>query len=98
MNVFARFDEINSRTLQDTCIKEICTYKSHIELQREKNLIELAPSPYSFIMDMCVIYMNVFARFDANPFMRLQDIKEIKLHIQKTLRITKGNNSNSIGP
>ena len=27
MNVFARFDEIHSRTLQD--IKEICTYKSH---------------------------------------------------------------------
>ena len=29
MNVFERFDEIHSRTLRDTCIKEICTYKSH---------------------------------------------------------------------
>ena len=27
MNVFARFDEIHSKTLQD--IKQICTYQSH---------------------------------------------------------------------
>ena len=75
MNVFARFDEIHSRTLQD--IKEICTYKSHYELQREITLIELAPSPYSFILNICFVYMNVFAQFDAIPSMTLQDIKEI---------------------
>ena len=64
MNVFARFDEIHSRTLQDTCIKEICTYKSHSELQREKKLYRIGS--YSFIMNICVVYMNVFARFDEN--------------------------------
>ena len=74
MNVFARFDEIHSRTLHN--IKEICTYKSHSELQREITLIELAPRPYSFIINICVVYMNVFARLDAIPSMTLQDIKE----------------------
>ena len=50
MNMFARFDEIHSMTLQD--IKEICTNKSHQELQREITLKELAPSPYSFIINI----------------------------------------------
>ena len=44
--------------------------------QREITLIELAPSHYSFIINICLVYMNVFARFDAIPFMTLQDIKE----------------------
>ena len=69
MNVFARFDEIHSMTLQD--IKEICTYKRHYELQREVTLIELAPSPYSFNTNICQINMNVFARFDEIPSMAL---------------------------
>ena len=47
------------------------------ELQREITLIELAPSPYSFIINICVVCMNVFARFDAIPSMTLQDVKEI---------------------
>ena len=75
LNVFARFDEIHSMTLQD--IKEICTYKSHQDLQREITLIKLAPSPYSFIINICLVYINVFARFDAIPLMTLQDIKEL---------------------
>ena len=62
MNVFARFDDIHSMTLQD--IKEICTYKSHKELQREITLKEFAPSPYSFIINIYLVFMNVFARFD----------------------------------
>ena len=41
-NVFARFNEIPSMTLQDT--KET-VYKSHLELQREITPIVLAPSP-----------------------------------------------------
>ena len=53
MNMFARFDENPAMTLQD--IKETKPYnsisikpytKSHLELQREITLIELAPSPY----------------------------------------------------
>ena len=58
----------------------IKTYiKSHlVELQREITLIELAPSPYFFVYSVCLAYMNMFARFDENPAMTLQDIKETK--------------------
>ena len=56
--------------------------KSRLELQREITLIELAPSPYLFILSICLAYMNMFARFDENPAMTLQVIKKNK----KTLR------------
>ena len=52
--------------------------KSHLELQREITLIELAPSPYFFVESICLAYMNMFARFDENPAMTLQVIKETK--------------------
>ena len=52
--------------------------KSHLELQREITLIELAPSPYFFVSSICLAYMNMFARFDENPAMTLQDIEETK--------------------
>ena len=52
--------------------------KSHLELQREITLIELAPSPYFFVQSICLAYMNMFARFDDNPAMTLQDIKKTK--------------------
>ena len=52
--------------------------KSHLELQREITLIELAPSPYSFVQSICLAYINMFARFDENPAMTLQHIKETK--------------------
>ena len=52
--------------------------KSHLELQREMTLIELAPSPYFFVLSICLVYMNMFAMFDENPAMTLQDIKETK--------------------
>ena len=51
--------------------------KSHLELQREITLIELAPSPYFFVKSICLAYMNMFARFDENPAMT-QVIKETK--------------------
>ena len=41
--------------------------KSHLELQREITLIELAPGPY--FLSICLAYMNMFARFDENPAM-----------------------------
>ena len=45
--------------------------KRHLELEREITLIELAPSPYFFVLSMCLAYgyMNMFARFDENPAM-----------------------------
>ena len=52
--------------------------KSHLELQREITLIELAPSPYFFVSSICLAYMNIFARFDGNPAMTLQVIKKTK--------------------
>ena len=54
--------------------------KSHLELQREITLMELAPSPYFFIKSIFLAYMNMFARFDENPAMTLHDIKEIKCY------------------
>ena len=50
--------------------------KSHLELQREITLIELAPSPNFFVSSICLAYMNMFARFDENPAMTLRVIKE----------------------
>ena len=52
--------------------------KSHLELQREITLTELAPSPYFFGLSICLAYMNMFARFDENPAMTIQVIKETK--------------------
>ena len=52
--------------------------KSHLELQREITLIELAPSPYFFVLSLCLAYINMFARCDENPAMTLQDIKKTK--------------------
>ena len=54
--------------------------KSHLELQREITLIELAPSPNFFVQSICLAYMDMFARFDENPAMTLQDIKETKCY------------------
>ena len=36
-------------------------------------LTELAPSPYSFLTNICLVYMNVFARFDEIHSMTLQN-------------------------
>ena len=52
--------------------------KSHLELQREITLKEFAPSPYFFVLSICLAYMNMFARFDENPAITLQDIKKTK--------------------
>ena len=52
--------------------------RSHLELQREITLIELAHCPYFFVLKICLAYMNMFARFNENPAMILQDIKETK--------------------
>ena len=43
--------------------------KSHLELQREITLIELAPGPYFFVLSICLAYMNMFAKFYENPAM-----------------------------
>ena len=50
--------------------------KSHLELQREITLIELAPNPYFFVLSICLAYMNMFARFDENPAMTLHSLRK----------------------
>ena len=73
--------------------------KSHLEVQREITLIELAPSRYFFVLSICLEYMNMFARFDENPAMTLQDIKETKRYGRthgRTDAQTDGQRENSI--
>ena len=65
--------------------------KSHLELQRKITLIELAPSSYFLVLSICLAYMNMFERFDENPAMPLQDIKETKRYGR-----TDGQRENSI--
>ena len=75
--------------------------KSHLEQQREITLIELAPSPYFFVLSICLAYMNMFARFDENPAMTLRVIKETKrygLTDGRTHGRTHGQRENSIPP
>ena len=71
--------------------------KSHLELQREITLIELAPSPYFFVSSICLAYMNMFARFDENPAMTLRVIKETKRY-GRTHGRTNGQREISIPP
>ena len=75
--------------------------KSHLELQREITLIELAPSPYFFVLSICLAYMNMFARFDENPAMTLRVIKETKRYGRTDAQTdgrTHGQRENSIPP
>ena len=57
--------------------------KSHLELQREITLIELAASPYLFNKSICLAYIGMFAKFDEIPAITLQDIKETKCYGRK---------------
>ena len=38
--------------------------------------MEMAPSPYFFIISICLVDLNVFTRFDEIPSMPAQGIKE----------------------
>ena len=48
------------------------------KLQREITLIEMAPSPYIFIISIGPVDTNKYARFDEIPSKTLKDIKETK--------------------
>ena len=41
-------------------------------------LVEMAPHPYFFIIIICPVDMNVYARFDEIPSITLKDIKKTK--------------------
>ena len=67
----------------------------------------MAPSPYIFIISICPVDMNKYARFDEIPSMTLKDIKESKRYGRtdgrtdrrtdgRTDRRTDGQRENSI--
>ena len=58
------------------------------ELQRAITLTELAPSPYFSIINVHLVDINVFAKFDEIPSLPVQVIKEKPKCCR--LRITKG--------
>ena len=62
--------------------------KSHLELQSEITLIELAPSPYFFVLSICLAYMNMFARFHENQCMAYNSIS-IKHYIKSHLELQR---------
>ena len=70
-------------------------YKKAFRITKGNNSNRIGP-----LLKVCLVYMNMFARFDEIPTMTLQDIKETKLyrHTCMPFRITKGNNTYSIGP
>ena len=79
--------------------KHKALYKSHLELQREITLIEVAPSPYFFVKSISLPYMNIFAKFDENPAITLQVIKKTKRYGRTDARTdgrTDGQRENSI--
>ena len=84
MHMFNAFGKVSNKVCGDI--------KKHLELQKEITLIELAPSPYFFVQSICLAYINMFAKFDENPAMTLQDIKETKrygrTHTRKHARPT----------
>ena len=48
-----------------------------LRITKGNNSNRIGPTPYSFIISICLVYMNVFARFDEIHSMTLQDIKVI---------------------
>ena len=49
-----------------------------LRITKGNNLIEMAPSPYFFIISIGPVDMNKYARFDKIQSMTLKDIKETK--------------------
>ena len=73
INVFAKFDEIPSLHVQD--IKEyLYINKIYLELQRTITLTELAPTPYFSVVNIHLVDINVFAKFEEIPSLPGQDI------------------------
>ena len=66
------------------------------ELQRSIILTELAPSPYFSIINVHLVDINVFTKFDQITSLPVQVIIKEKPKCCG-LRITKGNNSKRIG-
>ena len=49
-----------------------------LRITKGNNSYNIGPLPLIFIGSICLVHMNVFAKFDEIPSMTLQDIKETK--------------------
>ena len=91
--MFAKSDEIPSLPVQDIKEKSKCCGQ---RITKGNNSIELAPSPYFSIINVYLVDINMFAKFDEIPSLPVQVIKEKPKCCG--LRITKDNNTKRIGP
>ena len=49
-----------------------------LRITKGNNSYSIGPYPLIFISSICLVHLNVFAKFDEIPSMTLQDIKEKK--------------------
>ena len=49
-----------------------------LRITKGNNSNSIGPLPLIFISSICLVHMNVFAKFDEIPSMILQDVKETK--------------------
>ena len=77
INVFANVDEIPSLPIQVITEKPKCR---RLKLQRVITLKEFAPSPYFSIINVHLVDINVFAKFDEISSLPFQDIEKPKPH------------------
>ena len=68
--------------------------KSHLQLQREITLIELAPIPYFFVKCIFLVYINMF-NFQQLLFkiLRKQNVTKRRTHKMKTVHRGGGINT-----
>ena len=78
MNVCVRFDEILSMTLQ--VMQKILFMYIHnpLRITKGNNSHRNGPRSLLFIIIICPVDMNVYARFDEIPSITLEDIKKTK--------------------
>ena len=89
MNMFARFDENPAMTLQD--IKKKKNVTDGWMHGRTHGLCENSiPTTNKVCGGYKNSYMNMFARFDENPAMTLQDIKKTKRYGRMHARRARG--------
>ena len=58
-------------------LKKLSIQKS-LRLTKGNNSNSIGPKPLVFISSICLVHMNVFAKFDEIPSLIFQDIKETK--------------------
>ena len=80
MNVYARLYDIPFMTLQD--IKETLSMHKQkpLRITKGNNSHRIDPLPLFFIINICPVYMKVYARFGEILSKTLKDLKETKCY------------------